>query len=177
MQDQSRKLSHEETLAWIAQHKAWRRARKTRPIWVRELDVAEIGREFLTADHVTERAQAGYVLCVGVAGEPWFQKAERVRAKYQPGLSEQRMFSFDMAPRAYQVWQPKETVVNWAAQVTDKNSVGFSIRPNYDVAHPLYSPRGGYVVRDDTPDPYAAAPNDVWLVQQGLFESTYEFIR
>jgi hypothetical protein len=50
----------------------------------------------------------------------------------------------------------------------------FYIRPGYDMSHPLYSPAGGYVVTGDVPDPYTAQLNDVWLVQQPLFESTYE---
>lgn len=176
MADDQKKLSHEETLAWIGQRKAWRRARKTRPIWVRELDAQEIGREFMTADHIAEKGREGYVLCVGVAGEPWFQKLDRVVAKYDLQAAEDRRFSFDDRPRSYHVYQPKESTRNWAAQVTDPATAGFFIRPNYDVDHPLYSPRGGYVVKDDVEDPYAGSPDDVWLVQQGLFESTYEFV-
>ncbi len=53
---------------------------------------------------------------------------------------------------------------------------GFFIRPNYDPAHPLYSSAGGYVIRDDVKDPYREKLDDVWLVQQGLFESTYAII-
>jgi len=34
------------------------------------------------ADHATENAQEGHWLCVGVAEEPWFQKPEKVEAKY-----------------------------------------------------------------------------------------------
>ncbi len=53
---------------------------------------------------------------------------------------------------------------------------GFYIRPNYDMAHPLYSPAGGYVVKDHGPDPYRADVTDVWLVQEVLFNSTYELV-
>ena len=53
---------------------------------------------------------------------------------------------------------------------------GFSIRPGYDPERPLYSPAGGYVVKNDSPDPYRDNPKDVWLVQQPLFESTYEVL-
>ena len=40
-QVQGKKLSHDETLNWITEHKAWRRARKTKPIWARELTIPE----------------------------------------------------------------------------------------------------------------------------------------
>lgn len=170
------KLSHEETLKRIHDQRAWRLAKKTKPIWVREVRPDEVGKEFQTADHLTEKAQVGYVLCVGVAGEPWFQRAERVEAKYDPSGEEQKKFSFDDEPQTYRIYQPKEGTRNWAAQVAGPDIEGFSIRPNYDVEHPLYSPAGGYVVKDFVPDPYEGNPDDVWLVQQPLFESTYEFV-
>ena len=169
-------LDHEQTLAWIHRHKAWRLARKTRPIWARAVRSDELGREFLTADHAVERAQAGYWLCVGVAGEPWFQKRERIEAKYTPGETVARQFAFDAETQAYQVFEPTGDVRNWAAQVQGEGIEGFFIRPNYDLEHPLYSPAGGYVVTDHVSDPYQERPDDVWLVQQSLFESTYELL-
>lgn len=51
----ARKLSHDETLKWVSEHRAWRRARKTKPIWARAVLAAEIGMEFQTADHVAGR--------------------------------------------------------------------------------------------------------------------------
>lgn len=168
------RLSHEETIAWIRDHRAWRRARKTEPIWARELDEAEVGKEFATADHAVEVGRKGYWLCVGVAGEPWFQKPANVEAKYKLAGEEGRHFSFDDAPRTYRRFEPKHDARNWAAQINDSHIEGFFIRPNYDLEHPLYSPRGGYVVTADVDDPYAISLDDVWLVQQPLFEKTYE---
>src|SRR5688572_20962707 len=77
-----RTLSHEQTLQWIREHRAWRLARKTQPILARPVEPEEVGRPFETADRAVERAQAGYWLCVGVIGEPWFQKLENIEAKY-----------------------------------------------------------------------------------------------
>ena len=37
-------------------------------------------------------------------------------------------------------------------------------------------PSGGFVVRDFCDDPYSANPDDVWLVQEPLFLSTYELL-
>jgi hypothetical protein len=134
----------------------------------------EVGKEFQTADHVAQAAREGYWLCVGVAGEPWFQAPEKVLAKYDLEREEVKHFDFDARSQTYQVYRPKPDVQLWAAQVVDPSVEGFYIKPNYDPERPLYSPAGGYVVKEHVDDPYRDAPDDVWLVQQGLFESTYE---
>jgi hypothetical protein len=173
---EGRKLTHEETLAWIDEHRAWKLARKTRPVWVRDVTPGEVGKEFLTADHVKEVAREGVWLCVGIAGEPWFQSREKVEAKYEPDGEEDRKFDFDAKPHTYRRYKPKGTIRNWVARVEGPGIEGFSVRPGYDPERPLYSPAGGYVVKDDVKDPYTEAPKDVWLVQQALFESTYEIL-
>lgn len=173
------KLSHEQTLEWIRQHKAWRLARKNKPIWARAVEADEVGQEYQTADLAKQQARAGFWLCVGVAGEPWFQKLERIEARYERGEEVTKQFAFDQQPHRYLVFKPRLTVQNWAAQVVGPDLEGFYIRPNYDPNSPLYSPAGGYVVKDydeRTPDPYQGQADDVWLVQQGLFDSTYEFV-
>jgi hypothetical protein len=171
-------LTHEQTLDWIRQQHAWFRVKKTKPIWARPVSPDEIGKEFQTADRALEQAKEGYWLCVGIAREPWFQRLEKIEAKYEPGDAEERQFEFDSRPFTYRVYKPKGDVLNWAAQVRGsfqgREIRGFEIRPNYDPIRPLHSNAGGYVVMDDAPDPYQAKPTDVWLVQQGLFESTYE---
>ncbi len=171
-----RKLSHEETLRWIAEQKAWRLASKTRPIWARPVAPEEVGREFQTADHVKEVAREGFWLCVGVAGEPWFQSREKIEAKYEADREESKKFGFDAESRSYRKFKPKQTVRNWVARVKGPGIEGFFIRPGYDPDRPLYSPSGGYVVKDEVKDPYSDKPGDVWLVQQSLFESTYELV-
>jgi hypothetical protein len=173
---QGRRLTHAETLRWATEHKAWRRARKTTPIWARAVEAAEIGTEFQTADHAVEKARAGYWLCVGVAGEPWFQTLEKIEGKYEPQDEVLKMFEFGCKPRNYRIFKPKATARNWVAQVKGVGIAGFFVRPSYNLEHPLYSPAGGYVVRDDVKDPNQAKPGDVWLVQEVLFESTYEVI-
>lgn len=175
-QKETARLSHEQTLDWVDNHRAWRRAKKTKPIWARPVEADEVGQEFQTADHAVERAQDGYWLCVGVAGEPWFQKAEKIDAKYDLAGDENKQFGFDDQPHSYRFYEPKEGILNWAAQVHAEDIEGFYIKPGYDMDHPLYSPSGGYVVKGDVPDPYQDDPNDVWLVQQPLFESTYELL-
>jgi hypothetical protein len=171
-----RRLTHEETLAWIGEQQAWRLARKTKPIWARPVRADEIGKEFQTADRVVEVAREGYWLCVGVAGEPWFQKPEKIGSRYERGDEEMKQFAFDPVPRAYTVYRPRGDVLNWVARVGGGDIEGFSVRAPYDRDHPLYSPAGGYVVKDHVADPYGDRPDDVWLVQQSLFESTYELV-
>lgn len=168
------RLQHGETLRWVAEHRAWRMARKTRPIWARPVRAEEIGREFVTADHVVERAAADHWLCVGVAGEPWFQTRAKIESKYERAGSEERRFAFDDATHVYERFVPLSTSRNWAAKVTGPGIEGFYIQPNYPTDGPLYSPAGGWVVMDYVDDPYGADPTDVWLVQEALFESTYE---
>jgi len=174
------KLSHEQTLEWIRDNHTWRRATKTKPIWARPVEKDELGKAFQTADQAVEHAKEGYWLCVGVAGEPWFQKREKIDAKYDRTGDEQKQFDFDKQPRSYHVYKPKEGNRNWVAQVkgTWKGAPieGFSIRPGYDMDHPLSSPAGGYVVKNDVADPYEDSPKDVWLVQESLFNSTYELL-
>jgi len=171
-----RKLSHDETLKWIADHKAWKLARKARPIWARPVERGEVGKEFQTADHVKEVAREGYWLCVGVAGEPWFQAHERILAKYEPGGEQARAFGFNAMPRKYKIFNPRGETRNWVAQVKGPGIKGFHVRPGYDPERPLYAPAGGFVVRDEVADPYREMPRDVWLVQEPLFKSTYEFV-
>ncbi|HVX12148.1 MAG TPA: hypothetical protein VHC22_13285 [Pirellulales bacterium] len=170
----SRKLSHEDTLKWIRSNRAWRRAWKTECISVRDLDADEIGKEFKTVDHAIEVAREGFWLCVGVEGEPWFQEPAKVERKYSETGEEETQFSFDASKRRYRVFAPRPDIRNWAAQVKSPEFDGFFIRPNYDMEHPLYSPSGGYVVTADVADPYDPTLDDVWLVQQSLFEKTYK---
>ena len=172
-----RKLSHDETLEWISENKAWRLAKKTKPIWARLVEADEVGKEFQTADHVKEKARAGVWLCVGVAGEPWFQSLDKIEAKYDVGGPESKKFDFDTKRHTYRTYKPKGTARNWVAQVKGPGIAGFYIRPGYDPERPLYSPSGGYVVKNEAKDPYNDNPKDVWLVQQSLFDSTYELVR
>jgi len=175
-QKEQMELTHEQTLEWIGKNRAWRHARKTKPIWARPITMEEIGKEFQTADRAIETAREGAWLCVGVAGEPWFQSEAKINAKYDRAESVTKTFDFDDEPHEYYVYNPKENVRNWVAQVEAPEIGGFSIRPGYDRNTELHSPAGGYVVKGDVDDPYADDPDDVWLVQQSLFDSTYELI-
>lgn len=172
----SRELTHDETLAWINENHAWRKAKKTRPIWARAVATDEIGKEFQTIDEAKEKASEGAWLCVGVTHEPWFQSEDKIEAKYQRGGLETKQFAFDDKPHEYYLCQPKPDIFNWVAQVNGPDIRGFSVRPGYAADTTLHSARGGYVVKSDVTDPYHDDTDDVWLVQQPQFESTYEFL-
>lgn len=177
MTEEKKKLSHEETLRWIVDHKAWKEAKKTKPIFARKVRSDEVDKEFKTADHSVEKAREGYWLCVGVAGEPWFQSLDKIEEKYKHAGDKDRKFDFDTSSREYREYVPRAEVRSLVAQVKGDEIAGFYIKPNYDPKNPLYSPAGGYVVTDYVADPYKAPMKDVWLVQEKLFESTYEIVR
>ena len=164
-------LSHEQTLEWINKHRAWRLAKKTKPIWARPVRPEEVGKEFQTADLAVEKAQEGYWLCVGVAGEPWFQKLDRINTRYDRGEDTVKRFTFDTEPRSYTIYQPKGDVRNWVAKIEGPGIEGFAVQSSFGTLH---SPAGGYAVMDHVPDPYQGAPKDIWLVQPKLFAATYE---
>jgi hypothetical protein len=110
------------------------------------------------------------------ARERWFQTLEKIEGKYEPAGEEVKTFGFDAKPRKYRIFSLNATTSNWVALLKRPGIASFFIQQNYDSVHPLYSSAGGYVVRDDVKDPYLAKPGDVWLVQKGLFESTYDVI-
>jgi hypothetical protein len=170
------RLTHEQTLEWIDKNRAWRRAKKTQLIWVREVEQEERDKDYLTAEGTVQRPQEGYWLCVGVVGEPWFQRKERIYGKYEQSCNETKQFAFDARPFDYLVFKPKGDVRNWAAQVSGPGLIEFSLKPNYDPSQVLLCAAGGYVVTDDVPDPYQGILNDVWIVQRAIFESSYELL-
>ena len=61
------------------------------------------------------------------------------RSQVRPrGSRKASSFPSTRRPHVYQVFKPKGDVRNWAAQVSGPEIEGFSIRPNYDMEHPLY---------------------------------------
>jgi predicted acylesterase/phospholipase RssA len=173
-------LSHEETLEWIRQNRSlWRRVKKTQSIDARAIQPDELDKDFHTAEGTTQRPQPGYWLSVGIIGEPWFQKKDRLEARYEHAGVKTMKFDFDDRPREYQVYKPKEDVFNWAIQIKDGDRIAsLTFRASYDPKQPLMAPAGAYVVTEDSPSPPddPAHVKDIWLVQQAIFESTYEAV-
>lgn len=137
---------------------AWFHARKTRAIWARRLD----------QDHVIDTlegqvpARAGDYLCRGAAGELWPQKAKSL---------EERYVSTDVRDaqgwRQYQPRPDAEGVL--AAQVKH----AFTVVATFGR---LSGKAGDYVVKKFS-DRHVAYPEDVWIVDQSLFNATYEAVK
>ena len=180
-----RKLSHDESLKWIEEHKAWKLAKKTRPIWARPVEPDEDGKEFQTADHVKQVARKDSWLCVGSAGEPWFQALDKIEGKYEPSGEEVKSFRFDTGARTYKTLQAEGGCEELGGPGERTRHRGIlhqaGLRPGVapllarrrvrgqgPCRRPLSGQSQGCLAR--------AAAKDVWLVQQPLFESTYSIV-
>ncbi len=168
-------LTHEQTMAWIRHKGQWRRAKKTKEMWARATTAEEKDKDFHTAEGPVQRPQPGHWLCVGIVGEPWFQKKEKIDAKYELVRTETRRFGFDDRPFEYQVLKPKGDVANQVVQIKGDGITFFAFRPTYDNQEVIL-PAGAYVVTGDVADPRNDPLQDVWVVQQSIFESSYELI-
>ncbi|MFL5330277.1 MAG: patatin-like phospholipase family protein [Gemmataceae bacterium] len=176
-----RHLNHDQTLAWVQANVLWRKAKKTGRIYVRELSAEEKGRETLTFDGVWQRPAEGDVLCVGLAGEPWFQPRQRVEARYVEGDTVEMHFpAVESCSHSYRIFRPRADALCWAAQVNPPEIKSFSLRLRRSPTDPLTSSVGGYVVTECAADsdarPDLIGETDVWLVQQKVFEMSYEFV-
>lgn len=126
--------------------------RKTKPIWARRID---------TAGHVATLegqipVQPGDFLCRGIADEYWPQKESKLLDKYNPtGQPDSKGWQrFDPKPDS----RPVE-----AAQVEH----GFQVIAQWGQ---LLGKPGDFIVRSKTD------PTDVWLVDQIIFQASYEWV-
>lgn len=132
----------------------WFHARKTRPIWARQLTVAQ---RVATLEG-EEDVPAGTFLCRGDAGDIWPQARERLEAKYEPAGEPDADGWRKYAPRP-----DNEGVM--AAQVDHE----FAVEAEWGT---LRGKPGDYLLKNYS-DRDVAVPDDVWVVDQGLFEATY----
>jgi hypothetical protein len=167
-------LSHEQTLEWIRQNRAWRRARRTQSIYARPTEPDEQDKVFHTLERTRQQPRTGHWLCVGSEQEAWFQEKERLDRRYEQTSEVTKQFPFDERPFRYHVFKPRSDVYNWTAQVQGPGVASFSFRLSFDPTQLSICPAGTYVVMNDTPDPYRDELKDVWVVAKPLFEKTYE---
>ncbi len=133
----------------------WFHAKKTRPIWVRKLEQEETVKTL----EGEERVPAGNYLCRGEAGDIWPQKEERLTSKYT--------VTDEADDKGWRKCLPKRDAVGvMAAQVPR----GFQVQANWGL---LSGKSGDYLVKNYE-DRDNDNPEDVWIVDQGLFEATYE---
>jgi hypothetical protein len=137
---------------------SWRHYKKTKPVWAKKLDVDE------TVDTlegpVTYRA--GDYLCKGPSGDIWGQQKATLFKKYDPAPENKS------DQEGWQKFLPKPDAAGVMAASVDRD---FSVR------HPVWGTfkghAGDYLVKsyEDKDKPY---PEDIWIVKNDIFESTYE---
>lgn len=136
----------------------WFHARKMRPIWIRRLERPELVETLEGPENVP----AGTYLCRGEAGDVWPQTEENITAKYT--------LTDEVDGEGWRKCTPHPDAAGvMAAQVAG----AFQVHAEWGV---LSGKSGDYVVKNyedrDNPD-----PSDVWIVDQRLFEATYQRAR
>ncbi len=134
---------------------SWFHARKTRPIWVKKLEQDQTVQT-LEGD---EQVQAGAYLCRGEAGDIWPQSEERLTSRY--------VLTDDVDPEGWRRCDPHPDAEGvMAAQVPH----AFEVQAEWGL---LSGKSGDYVVKNYG-DRQQDDPQDVWIVDQALFQATYE---
>ena len=133
----------------------WFHAKKSRPIWVRLLEKEETVQTLEGA----ERVPAGTYLCRGEAGDLWPQSEKRLTAKYNS--------TDEVDGEGWHKYEPKPDAAGvMAAQVPHE----FQVQATWGV---LSGKSGDFLVKNHE-DRDNDNPADVWIVDQALFEATYE---
>lgn len=141
----------------VNQSGTWFPAKKTRPIWARLLEKPAKVKTLEGEEDVP----AGQYLCRGDASDIWPQTAERLATKY--------VATNDVSPDGWQKFLPQpDNRGVLAAQI----SHAFGVQAKWGV---LSGKPGDYLVKnyEDDETPY---PADVWVVDQALFQATYETV-
>jgi hypothetical protein len=133
----------------------WFHARKTRPVWVRLVDVPE---SVMTLEGI-EHVDVGNVICRGEAGDLWPQTPQNLSRRY--------------------VATDEVDATGWRKHLPLPYAEGVMAAkmPNAFVVHSrwgvLAGKPGDYLVKNfaDRDVPY---PRDLWVVDQRLFAQTYE---
>jgi hypothetical protein len=132
----------------------WFHARKTRAIWVCEI----LQDQVIETLEGTEHVPAGNVLCRGEAGDLWPQTRERLYEKYRPTTEHQDNWQ-KFVPH------PDDQGV-LAAQIDHP----FSVTAAWGI---LQGKAGDFLLKNFA-DRDSSYPDDIWIVDQLLFRSTYQ---
>jgi hypothetical protein len=148
------KSSNEAILREANRAGLWFHAKKTRPIWVRKLEQEETVKTL----EGEEQVLAGNYLCRGEAGDIWPQKEERLISKYT--------VTDELDDKGWHKCFPKPDAAVMAAQVQH----AFQVLSKWGL---LSGKPGDFIVKkfEDRDNDH---PEDVWIVDQDLFEATYE---
>ncbi len=136
----------------------WVHAKKTRPIWARQVDAAQTVRTL----EGEEQVAAGHFLCRGEAGDIWPQTEDTLLKRYTA--------------------TDEVTIDGWRKYHPHPDAQGVMATP---IDHPfevhatcgtLRGKAGDYLLKNsqDRETPY---PADVWVVDRALFGETYQAVR
>ena len=141
----------------------WFHAKKTRPIWAKELEADQTVKTL----EGEEQVAAGNYLCKGEAGDLWPQTAEelfkRYTATYEVGTHE---VADDDGWRKYQPRPDAQGVL--ATRIAHP----FEVHAAWGK---LTGKPGDFLVKNFQ-DRETAYPADMWIVDQTLFRQTYESV-
>lgn len=147
-------MSNQELLDEVNKSQLWFRAKKTGFIWAKEITTQQI---IQTIEGAVE-AQSGDYLCRGSANELWPQASKTLHSRYQStdevdddGWQKFVLCETGAGVMAAQVQHPFQVIASWGK---------------------LSGKAGDYVVKNYA-DRTAHYPEDVWIVDQSIFEATY----
>lgn len=136
----------------------WKHYKKTKPLWAKKLE------EDVVVDTLEGELKysKGDYLCKGPTGDIWGQKEESLFKKYDPDPKT------NADKDGWQKFLPKPDASGvMAAQIDHEFSIE---HPSWGTFH---GNAGDYLVKSYE-DKDTEFPEDVWIVQKGIFEGTYE---
>ena len=136
----------------------WFHAKKTRPILAKRLESAQTVKTL----EGEEQVEAGHYLCRGEAGDIWPQTEKDLTRRYTAtGIVD---------ADGWQKYQPNPDAEGVMATQIDHP---FSVKTSWGT---LSGKPGDYLLKNWR-DRDTAYPEDVWIVDQTLFQQTYEATR
>jgi len=135
----------------------WFRAKKTRPIWARQLQKSERVKTL----EGEEEVPAGTFLCRGEAGDIWPQSADRLQGRY--------LATDDVTDGAWRKYVPRPESDGVLAARIDHP---FEVTAQWGQ---LKGKAGDFLVKSFT-DRDQVIPDDVWIVDAALFRATYDAV-
>ena len=146
--------ANREILDEVNRAGSWFRAKKSRPIWVRRV----LEDQTLETLEGVERVRQGDYVCRGENGDVWPQSAAELERKYRATAT--------VDADGWQMYEPHPDNQGVLAAQIDHSFTVVSLWGN------LHGKQGDFIVKNyhEKDTDY---PEDVWIVDQDLFRSTY----
>lgn len=148
-ESRNKKLLDEANLA-----AKWFRAKKTRPIWAKRLETAQVVKTL----EGEEQVEAGHFLCKGEAADQWPQTEENLNKRYTP--------TNEVDAEGWKKYLPHPDAQGVMATAVDHP---FEVHSQFGK---LSGKAGDFLVKNFQ-DRQTDYPKDVWIVDQVLFGQTY----